>query len=335
MKLYLIAEVKYLGEIATQQKEQEVNLKRQRDETSRVMKRKRLEERYKVKVSDIRPILRPFVLGDYLQSVRSKTLLRQVKRRYSEKDRATELMDTCKAHPLAALAFCEENPDGSVDKYMKLRENMRTAFTAEGSRIMSMLRPIDRQKLKASTVLNDVLDQYQNRDAKGILFKKLEEKVGSAIARDIMRHSACEQRINRGGDETEVANKLIEFWESKDNKALRQANLEDALQAQGLHLREDSRFCKEYINGRIDVDLDEIVGIMMITSHLFDISYVAWSTYSDDCERKFRQCLIDEQLALDQAVSRALNMIPRRIPHYIEYPEVHHHHHHYYSDFVD
>jgi len=169
---FLIAEAKHLGEIATSLKEQRANLKRPSEEEKCITKRQRLETRHRAMVQEIRPILRPFVLGDYLQSSRSKTLLRDVKQRYSVKDRASELVESYNAHPNSALDFCIGHPKGTAETYKELRENMRKVFLIEGNRIMQMLTPGDRERLKG-TPLEDAVTQFENRDTKAILFKKL------------------------------------------------------------------------------------------------------------------------------------------------------------------
>eukprot|EP00210_Caulerpa_lentillifera_P006972 g6667.t1 len=321
-RFYLIAEVKHLGRISALLRKREEKCKQRKERLARNWRRRKLEQLHGLKVSKIRPILRPFILGDTLLTSRPKTSIDDVKQRYSSLNRITELMDVCKAHPQSALDYCMDNPHGSVQEYVEFREIMRTVFFMEGNRILLMLSPVNRTRLEC-TVLADVLAQFRERNLQFLVLQKLQFCVDIDTAKQIWNLPACQKRIERGGDESKLATELIAFWKTKDDPKQRREDLQSALEAHGLTLRTDSVFCREYINGKIDADLDEIVGIMMITSRLFEISHVAWSQYRHRCEAKFRDCLLGEELTLEQSITRALKKVPENLPDHIRNPRRH------------
>eukprot|EP00210_Caulerpa_lentillifera_P009592 g9149.t1 len=160
VKFYAIAEVKFLGQKMNEIREAKEALKRERAHEELVRKRQRLETRYRILPNKLPPILKPFVFGDYLKNAKSRTLLRDVRKRYAVRDRAWSLMKDCKAHPQVALDYCMENPDGYVDDYLQVKENMRKVFMMEGDKVLQRLSPIELATLK-QTPLKDVVDAFQ------------------------------------------------------------------------------------------------------------------------------------------------------------------------------
>eukprot|EP00210_Caulerpa_lentillifera_P005900 g5641.t1 len=160
VRLYAIAEVKFLGEQVTAMREAKEVLKRQRAHEELGRKRQRLETRHRILPNKLPPILKPFVFGDYLKNAKSRTLLRDVRKRYAVRDRVGKIMRDCKAHPQVALDYCMENPGGDVDDYLQLKENMRKVFMMEGDKVLHRLSPIDQAILKY-TPLKDVVEEFK------------------------------------------------------------------------------------------------------------------------------------------------------------------------------
>jgi len=313
VQFYLLAEVRHLGQVARSLKKQRAKLKDVRNEDEFLIERQKLEIEHNVIIHEIRPILCSFVLGDYLLSSKSKTLLHDVKQCYSVKDRACELMDSCKAHPLSAMTFCIDHPNGTPETYLELKENMRKVFSIEGNRIMKKLSSADKDRLKR-TVLEDVLIWSQISPKRMILFKKLKEKVGVLTAGKIIHYQACKQRIERGGEETQVAEKLLTFWKSRNNIEQRRLELNNALKAHSVKLlKTKTTLYYNYINGLIDVDLDEIVGALDIESRLKSICQSNWEKYFPFCQAEFHRCFIANQLSLDESVDIAMKKTQKRI----------------------
>ncbi|ORY51342.1 hypothetical protein BCR33DRAFT_452562 [Rhizoclosmatium globosum] len=64
----------------------------------------------------------------------------------------------------------------------------------------------------------------------------------------------------------------------------RRARLEEALSQEGLELRKDSQFCKEFIEKPLCIEVEEVVAIMEITSDIFSYGHIAWSNLHSEME---------------------------------------------------
>ncbi|ORY27722.1 hypothetical protein BCR33DRAFT_802474 [Rhizoclosmatium globosum] len=62
------------------------------------------------------------------------------------------------------------------------------------------------------------------------------------------------------------------------------AQLEEELSQEGLELRKDSQFCKEFIEKPLCIEVEEVVAIMEITSDLFLYGHIAWSNLHSEME---------------------------------------------------
>jgi len=161
VRLYAIAEVKFLSQQIAAIREAKEVLKRQRCQEELVQKRQRLEKRHRIYPNEMPAMLRPFVFGDYLRNAKSKTLLRDIRKRYGVKDKAHRIMKNGKAHPKVALDYCLDNPEADVEEYLQLKENMRRVFSMEGDKVLKSLTISDHATLK-HTPLKDVLEEFKN-----------------------------------------------------------------------------------------------------------------------------------------------------------------------------
>lgn len=97
---------------------------------------------------------------------------------------------------------------------------------------------------------------------------------------------ACSQESDRLEERRQV---------SAQQAPLRRSELKVELEAHGLNLRRDSRFCQDYITGETNASLQEVVATMKITSFLFARGYLTWSKWHSEFEREMRRMMTTGQ----------------------------------------
>ena len=221
----------------------------------------------KKKLQKTDPVLTAFMVKDYFMlwpAINAEAVLE----RLSVYDRVMQIREACVgAHPDAAFEFCLDYPDGGPLEFQELREKMRSVFRLEGARILYNLPKSKRESLK-ETPLADVYAEFEARDARQIVHSHLEKMVGGGTAAEIMAHPACQHRLKIGGFEPSVAQKLVEFWEEKDDEKKRTLKLIKAFDKHNRSSNNDCKFRAQYVQGAIDCDVEEVRAVVAIYNQL-------------------------------------------------------------------
>jgi hypothetical protein len=219
-----------------------------------------------------------------------------------------------------SFAIAEESVmEKLVFKVKYFSRLVRQAILDEEGRIASFLHAGDFERLQ-STALAKIITTGPIKDRE-ILKKKLVEELKDLFPDNpesvdwLMASPACAQRIQYLQDYNlnprTVALKLEFFLHDKDHATERRARLASALEAKGLTLRADSRYCQQFISGGIDADIENVVGVMRITSWLFTAKgHVAWSNYAKSLEATFRRAFYLDGLSEDEAFRKAKRSFP-------------------------
>ncbi|KAJ3283846.1 hypothetical protein HDU79_008738 [Rhizoclosmatium sp. JEL0117] len=103
-------------------------------------------------------------------------------------------------------------------------------------------------------------------------------------------------------------NVLIEYAESSKKTSVgRRIELREALEKQNLTLRNDSKFCEEYIRGLVCVELAEVVAITKLTCTLFAYHHTVWSEFREEKEEEVRELVFGGGMGWMEAVSRVIS----------------------------
>jgi len=234
-----------------------------------------------------------------LKELRDMTALREVA------DRAAVIVRVCKAHPVQAFYFCVDYPDNcSPSAFLDLKRRSNLAFHLEGMRIMHMLNEEEREKL-VDTPLADVLMEFRNRDARLMVLSSLRRQVDDHTALEILNDSACQGRLSVGGEETALAGRLLEFWNERGQTQTRRDRLRSAFDDYEMTLRDSCAFCNAYIEGKVDAETNDVVGISVIASRLRG-RRKSVERYLPSCEEELRKCIYVKAMPLQQAVHEAM-----------------------------
>ena len=254
--------------------------------------------------------LPPSVVRRFLDDGKSSLAeLRDVEALRSVAERAEVIVRVCKANPVQAFYYCVDIPDSSPEGFLDLKRRVNLAFHLEGMRIMHMLSDEDRQKL-VDTPLADVLEEFKKRDARLLILSALRERVPDEVAMEILQDPACQSRVSIGGEETALAGKLLEFWNERGQVAARRQRLELAFDDYDMQLRDSCPFCNAYIEGKVDADVDDVIGISVIGSRL-NGRRKEFGKYLPACEEELRNGLHRSAVPLKEAVHRAMRCVKR------------------------
>jgi hypothetical protein len=114
----------------------------------------------------------------------------------------------------------------------------------------------------------------------------------------------------------QTAKKMIEYHGMTQDE--RKKKLEAELKKYALLIRTDSQYCLNYIQGDIDVDIEEIGAIMFMTSIQFRRGGPAvYNHYSDNVEQAFVISLYNDRNTIPYSIKYALKEIPKRIPNHV------------------
>ena len=258
---YITAEVEYLGNI---RKAAEMKKQTEFEEKRRLVLMKRKEETLKRLyitkgefASENNKTLMIFLLGDYVRQSHPQVCLAEIKARRAAMSRVREIVRNCRgAHPGAAFDFCIQNPKAGSAEFRALKENMKSAFRIEGHRIFCHLTRSERRDLWGTPLQEDV---FQSEEGRNLIRRYLTEHVDSEEADAMMEHLDSQRRINRGGDASEVATKLLLFWSERHDPEKRRERLEAAFAEMGRSMPLDMAQCQRYISGKVDYDPEELI----------------------------------------------------------------------------
>jgi len=330
MKLYLKAEAEYLG---TKRREMQLEEQTKRERGAIIGKKSALELHLGVNLTKMDRVLRRFLLGDYLsKGAETKTTLEDVTARYAALNRVTEILQTCPlAHPEAAFSFCLEHPDCGPTEFQALKDKVRDVFRLEGARIFHKLP--DPKYIESSlknTPLQDVYAEFVNRDSRAIVRGHLIKWCSEQTADQIMSHSACQDRLKRNDDEEIVAEKLIEYWNEKDDRNKRTERLKAEFEFRKVPWMQNFVLCESYISGEIDCDAVEIVATKQVFGLLVEPSKVCQCDRVSKVRRRLVECLYGEKMGYMESVEQVSHEIMTVQQHVFVYEP-----HYFYEDIDD
>ena len=271
-----------------------------------------LEAEMQVNLEELDPFWCHFLLRDYLSLLPTITLEAACER-VRVYDRARQIRAECvTAHPEAAIDFCLEHPEGGPDEFRQLKEKILSVFELEGARILYNIPREKRYDLQ-ETSLADVFAEFQKRDSKTLIRSHLEKLVGSKVAAEIMEHPSCELRLDIGGFEPKVAEKLAEFWKEKDDVEKRTRRVKEALQLHGQSFREDCFLCEDYVNGDLDCDVEDVVAavVLMEAGEAIGLGDVFPDGPDEVALDEFCYCFRDKGMDFDDSLDRAIDYVGR------------------------
>lgn len=315
---YLRVEVEYLSKLRRGKQHWEDSNKRKANQDSLIAKRKRLENATNVPLHRVRDDLRPFVFGDYLAKPKGTRITQKtVQARLSAHSRATKIMDTCHTDPMTALDFCLTYPNWGPNEFFDLRERISKVFRLEGARILHKV-PKDERKKLIETPLEDVYRAFQDRNSAKLILHYLKQEVGIEVASAIMNHPACQDALSRGGEEEEVAKKLLEFWDEKDDAKKRRQRLEHALKRRKLSIPSHLAKFNAYVTGRVCEDVEHVVAFADFGDRLRKLGTNPWGHYFNRYQVLLNNFMKNDQLSPDEAVTKIMKRIPKNIPNYLK-----------------
>lgn len=336
-KLFITAEVEVLG---GQKEQASVNKKRIR-ESFLEEKSKRRRSGLHVVPESIPSTLRSYVFGDYLSSGINKTTKRHVTcaLKFSKISAQAARQVRCEAvaseegigfsvHRLGEriLSFAMKQQTASPDHgvlasaFITTQLGFEAVMRLEHANIACFLSPEDRRV--AGRALPQFLTAEKQSRRTFLPRVAIELETLGVSAADVVSLLKTSSRIRKGQlfclDACIVAVKLKRYLDTRDDSRLRERELKAAMNERNLGIRDDSKFCADYISGKVDVDLQEIVGVMWLTDYLFEAGgrfdgHIAFSEYSDTVQSKFRQCLHSYGQRWETAIDNSLKLLPRSL----------------------
>ena len=281
----------------------------------------RLKTKYDMDPDSIPSELKLIVFQDYIKNERLRpiTLLRDIRVRM----KIARLAMSCATDDLGELSlynFIDQyNLDNETEvkrRVSSLRDVSRRALEPIASLFVTFIQ--DPKWLKDSVggffgslvQRDEIIKQNKIRFQKDHLVQHLSEKgVSMEEARAMLESPVHYHQVQRyltyDLNPMYTARRISEFhameasfakMSDADARMKRYTLLKEAFDKaadENLEIRSDSTLCYKYLNGEINMDLFEIVGLMWITKQLFGISHVAWSVYKEACNNHFRSLLIE------------------------------------------
>ena len=220
-KLYLLAEVKHLGQVRREM-DRRAQAEKELKQRPTLIKRRRIL----LKTLNLTPtefaeedkrIAMIFLLGDYLRRWQPKTKLQDVQERWKVFPRVQEILQNCpEAHPDAAFDFCMRYRHAGSAEFLHAKKSVQQVFHLFGDRIMSCLESTLHFDLRhmLDTPLENEYVHFRGRYKREIRFNLL-KCVSPVIADEIMIHPISQKHIQQGRHEPEVANRLLEAWNTR------------------------------------------------------------------------------------------------------------------------
>ncbi|CAN0214438.1 unnamed protein product [Pylaiella littoralis] len=314
MRLYAVAELEILAEkvdagIAI------------RAEALVDQRRARLERM--VRSNDISPAspihhaLFEHIFGDYLWHKKPTRKLKELKFRFGAQAISVQL---CPADPVCAMNFLENRNIVVYDDDQRLRAEFEYSiflssrvFRLEGLLIARYICPAQLNAMKDGPLaeIPRCIDRLRKNVPRMLRMYLQGLGCGKADVDEMLKSDAVKTRVRRcveyAHDPEAVAEKMVDFWRTRNDQVHRRHVLRQAMAKKGLHIRLDSVYCHDFINGQIDVDLDEIVGIQYITRELFEEGGPRlWRRAHHACESAFRKSLYERGNGVETSIVVAL-----------------------------
>lgn len=296
VKFYLGAEVRCLSE-SMHETTWKMRVKR---------KRKEVEDALDIPLKKLNRVLRSFTIEDYTQPIGDvKFTLTDIEQRYAVYNRVKQMRKECPlAHPQALFDFCIRYPKGTASDFQELKEKIRQVFYLEGDRIIRMIAKKEREKL-LETPLKDIVESFESRDKRGNVKRYLERWVSREMAERIVDDPACQMRLEREENEFETAQKLLQFWNEKNDYKQREQNILKAYDEKGIVRPRYLGSAFGYISGSIDCDTDIIIGLYIIRNH-FPILHPQRSERIPIAMSKFEESYYEDKLSFKACIGKAV-----------------------------
>ncbi|KAG5186323.1 hypothetical protein JKP88DRAFT_240927 [Tribonema minus] len=287
-----------------------------------------------ISISTIPAALRSEVLGDYCDVVENKhnkpkTSKRSVTTKYAFVKTIKDCMPTVVPalkqnrfglkHPDALLRFIVgrkiKNCDDATERFVSFQLLVRNCIDRETHRMATYLTPSDtKAAIEAIAGFGPALAEATAKRSQALrtaLAKQKPEALG------LLDDNACAKRISRymkylRYDVQDIVSSLTDFYVTRQDIDTRKARLKAALAEWDLGRRSDSGFCDDYEYGRVDVDPQEVAGVMYIVSSLFEEGgHRAYSEYSHTMEQTFIDQVFDKGASWKDGVRVAMKMMSR------------------------
>jgi len=309
---YLRIEAEHLGRLRRGKQHWEERHLRKATQEALMKKRKRLEGAARIDLQEVREDLRPFVFGDYLAKKRGTRMTQKmVQSRLSVHRRAAEMVDECRTDPVTALDFCVMYPKWGPKEFVEMREKIRRVMYLEGARIMHKVPKDQREKLK-ETPLADVYQTFSERNSFQLILHYLKQETSTEDAMKIVKHPACRAVLNRGGEEQEIAKKLVEFWNETSDE--RRKRLENALKERDLTMPSHLMQYQSYVNGHVCQDIDVLIAYAEFGNCLRQLGKAPWGHYFRKHNHLISEFMNDRNMSIEDAVICAIKKVSRVIP---------------------
>ena len=215
--------------------------------------------------------LKIFFARDFVAPNAGKVRWREIRARWKALPRVRDILNACPgAHPAAAIDFCVTHPDAGPVEFQELKRKMQAVFRLEGRRILHRLKDSERRAL-VKTPLEDDYNAFASADPRKLIRGYLLQKVQPSLADKIMRHAKSQTRILYGGEESEIARKLLFFWKDRHRETRRRARVTRALAAVGLPMSDRIWEIQLYIKGEVDLPMRVIIHQVRGLSELRDM----------------------------------------------------------------
>lgn len=322
MRLYLMVEVEILQKMEDVVKEKDVKSK-----DALVAERKR---KLCFETEDVPNSLREYVFRDFLRPLKRPSASKlSVERRHGKLHLAVSTALLIHKGPISQLAdFCIANSDltepADVAARIAINSDLRErVLAAESVRIATFLgtKDTERMRLCLAGFVEGLRAATGHRRA--CLTTEI-LRLGGGPGWDA--DPACARRVQRymryiRMSVHDTATKIVHFHRTRNDVPARTTLLEEALRNRGLHIRGDSKFCKEFIRGTIDVDAEEVASIMDITDYLFEEGgHIAYSNCSGEAEEECINSVFELgeswNLGVRRAMSLASSLIEKRGRHW-------------------
>ena len=277
-------------------------------------RKEQLEEILNVQLDDVDPVLFYFATDhSAIEGIRCETYFADVRKRLGVLDRAKAILDACPlAHPGAAITFCIDNLEGGPCEFQQQKERIQNVLRVAGSRIMQFLSKRDRRQL-LFTPLKEAVEQFELQDKQHLIREWLLKQQPAEVVDEIMEHPACQLRIERAYDCPTAARKLVEFWETRSDTELRRTQIELAFAQAQVQPDVNLPQYQDYVQGRIDCDAEELVGVQLIHARKFGKSKRLAVPRTLAALTLFEKILTEDECSVNEAIKIAARIVVHRL----------------------
>ena len=321
--LYIKSEIEYLATEFNEIKLEKESKKQEARNKALKSRLATLSKKYKIDPSMIHPDLESYVFGDYLMSSDRqvpKTKLKHIISTFPHAVLAMKLLaahnmssaeQNTKFHYICLCKYIQErkkmtktvDDDTILQDWFNLQKLRDDVFIVAGTLIVQYLDSLSKQHLssvspymKESIIVNDRCTKERINKEIEIRTKELGVNYAAILKKPMHPsytrvYNYVHSKHNYFGSLDEVLAALHFFEETRNNSDFRRDHLATILKNNYNidTIRRDSKLCKLYIDGSIDMDAEEVGAVIDLTSRLFSLSHKVWSNYHLICEEILRR----------------------------------------------